>query len=721
METDQVKAENVRLPDDGVGGWLEAAGKAARPGLSLLPGWGGHLQAATRAEPPPARVILPRNPRHYARQVTRVADAAGARALVEFVRQRPIPFIGFDTEFRYDRPGVGINKKKTAYDPTSIRPFLLALAPAEPDVPGNLSYYPFVVDLRNPDVLPALAELLQLPCCFVGHYAHVELLSLLRLGLPEPGMLWDTCVCEKALHLGRNHKKYKLQPNADDADQTRAGEEAEGQDEFNYGLVPTCHRYGVVHPFGGDKERLQKSFLDHPADAPFSGEQIEYAAADALAAASLYPLQVQAATRAGILQQLVAVEMPWVATNARMQWRGVLKDQALCRRVEQAAHEHRARLQADLAAQGIANAESFVQLKAFFEARGLLDLFCRNGKVSFDKAMLAEFEGHHPVIPLLRAVRRINSLLESRILTEDFVGSDGRVHPNYTQLGTHTGRQASWGPNILGLGRVHRPLIVAPPGRGLGEVDLCQVEVGIAAAVYHDDHLVEMFNTGDVYSGMAQYFYRDELSAAARALPGAEFKRKHSSLRSRMKTCTLGIIYGLTAHGLALRLETSRADADALLRRFLGMFPTLERALAETPKFGGLCGYVSTVSGLRRYRARPSGPLTNWERNWMTNHPVQGSAAVVFKAAGNRLDRIYRRHDAWLLVPLHDAYLFEAPLESLREVADLTGRALCEAVQECFPALRPQVEMNIEHPGCWNKDGHFDSVERWLEHPTYSF
>jgi DNA polymerase-1 len=150
------------------------------------------------------------------------------------------------------------------------------------------------------------------------------------------------------------------------------------------------------------------------------------------------------------------------------------------------------------------------------------------------------------------------------------------------------------------------------------------------------------------------------------------------------------------------------------------MFPTLQKALHETPVFGALCGHVSTVSGLRRYRARQSGPLTNWERNWMTNHPVQGSAAVVFKVAGNRLDRRYRRYDAWLLVPLHDAYVFEAPLPMLTEVAELTGNVLCEAVQEYFPALRPKVEVNVQYPFCWNKDGHFDSVEHWMEDPLYS-
>jgi DNA polymerase-1 len=511
---------------------------------------------------------------------------------------------------------------------------------------------------------------------FVGHYCHAELLCLLQLDLPEPALLWDTWVCEKALHLGLGHKNYRLKPGADDAEQARADEESREEEALSNKLAAACLRYGVLHPFGGDKERLQHSFLEHPEKAPFTKEQIEYAAADAVAAAELYFPQVQAATLAGVLQHLIDVEMPWVVTNARMAWRGVRKDRALCARVKQTAGEHLAALKEFIAGHGIASPESHPQLKAFFEARGLIHLFSRDGKITFDKDMLDEVADHHPVIPPLRAARRINTLLKSRILEDEFVGADGRLHPNYTQLGTHTGRQTSSAPNILGLGRVFRPLILPEDGRGLGEVDLSQIEVGIAAAVYHDDRLVEMFNTGDVYSAMALDFYRDRLPEADRDLPHEEFKNKYKDKRARMKVCTLGIIYGLTPHGLALRLKTSEAAAGELQGRFMRMFPDLKSALADTPGYGGLRGYVETSTGLRHYRARRSGGLSSWERNWMTNHPVQGSAAVVFKAAGNRLDKLYRQYDAWLVVPLHDAYLFEAPLDALDEVAALTDRVL---------------------------------------------
>jgi DNA polymerase-1 len=168
-------------------------------------------------------------------------------------------------------------------------------------------------------------------------------------------------------------------------------------------------------------------------------------------------------------------------------------------------------------------------------------------------------------------------------------------------------------------------------------------------------------------------------------------------------------------------LGVPELEAASLQEAFLGMFPALRRGLQEAPAYGAIRGYAEAVSGLRRHRARPRAAMTSWERNWMTNFPVQGSAAVVFKAAGNRLDRFYRRYDAWLVIPLHDAYVFEAPLEALPEIGELTGRVLCESVQEYFPQLRPQGESNVAHPTCWNKEGRVDSIDRWIEDPTFTF
>jgi DNA polymerase-1 len=259
---------------------------------------------------------------------------------------------------------------------------------------------------------------------------------------------------------------------------------------------------------------------------------------------------------------------------------------------------------------------------------------------------------------------------------------------------------------------------VAPAGHGIGEVDLSQIEVGIAGAVYDDDELVTMFNSGDVYAAMAQRFF-SALPEEDLKLSSREFKFKHPELRDQMKICTLGIIYGLTPHGIAGQLGISNFKASLLQQQFMRMFPALERALDRNARLGEIRGYATTTTGLRRHRANSSVTLSNWERNWMTNHPVQGTAAALFKVAGNRLDRLYKRHGAHLILAVHDSYVFEAPLECLEEVALLTDRVLRESVEEHFPQLRPKTAINIKQPGCWNKDGHADSVDRWIDDPMF--
>ena len=684
--------------------------------MKLLPPWDERVQ---QVEPEPIihRIDygLKKSPRYYAMKTNFVDSLDDAQAMLDLALQRPLSHIGFDTEFRYDRPGVVIDKRNKAYDPRSIRPFLLSLAMAEPLDDGGGCIYSFVIDLRKPELLPVLKELFRIPICFSGHFAKVELFCLWRLGLPEPNILWDTFIFEKAQHLGRYHYKYKLPRVADDLQQIQAKERTKEKEVYGFSLVATCQRYGAAYRMETEKERLQQSFLVHSDEDQFSEEQIDYAAEDAIAACKLYPLQVQKAGQIGLLHHCETVEMAWVITNSRIEWAGVRVDEMKREEAISRISVHKERLEKNLASEyGIGNSQSHKQLAEFFRSCGLLHKFLKGGKVSFNKKILKKNVGLHPAIALLRAARRASDLLADNLLLPDFVGEDGRVRAEHRQLGTDTGRQTSRWPNFLGLDRVLRPLVIPEEGYGIGEVDWCQVEVGVAASMYGDDELVRMFNSGDVYSAMAQHFFRGDLPEEDLTISGKEFKGKHKVLRNQMKSCTLGIIYGITPVGLAQTLGTTKAKAAALQNRFMAMFPRLQEALILASQCGAIRGYAYTISGLKRYRAK-SGEATQWEKNWLNNHPVQGSAAVVFKATGNRLDKLYHQYDARIILPLHDAFIFEAPLNELEFVAGLTARVMCDTLQEYFPMLRPQVEVNISRPDCWNKEGDGNELDRWIE------
>jgi DNA polymerase-1 len=108
-------------------------------------------------------------------------------------------------------------------------------------------------------------------------------------------------------------------------------------------------------------------------------------------------------------------------------------------------------------------------------------------------------------------LRKIGRILSDKILTDELVGADGRFHPQHHQLGTETGRNSMSCPNVGGLGRSLRPLVIPDEGYGIGEADLSQIEVGIAAAIHGDRELTDMFNHGDVYVAMAKRYFAQKL------------------------------------------------------------------------------------------------------------------------------------------------------------------------------------------------------------------
>ena len=212
---------------------------------------------------------------------------------------------------------------------------------------------------------------------------------------------------------------------------------------------------------------------------------------------------------------------------------------------------------------------------------------------------------------------------------------------------------------------------------------------------------------------MAQEFFADQLTAEYQDCDSDTFKVKHKDKRDIMKQCTLGIIYGLSAFGLASRLKISELEAKQQMVKFLDMFPTLKYMMDISPKQARYRGHVSTQSGLNRYRMN-QGALNRSEKNWMINMPVQGTAAAIFKVAGNRLYQLYKPYNTKLILAVHDAFIYEAPLEHMEEVGKLTINVMVQAVIEYFPQLKPRIDLNDSQPQCWTKDGDAKSIERWI-------
>ena len=408
--------------------------------------------------------------------------------------------------------------------------------------------------------------------------------------------------------------------------------------------------------------------------------------------------------------------MPWTVTNARIIWNGVKLDLDRIEQTKQACNRHVVSLQGKLDSLGPANVNSHDQVRNLLTHLGLMNLFKNGDRISFDDKHLKAVEHLHPAIAMIRTIRRVSRLGPDKLLTGELFGADGRIHPEHRQLGTHTGRNSMRMPNLGGIPKPLRPLVIPNQGFGIGEIDLVQIEVGIAAAEFGDNELIRMFNGRDVYVEMARRFFRNSLPAEAQTISDSEFKRRYSSERKRMKIFTLATIYNITPFGLSRQLAVNEHAAADEQKRFYKLFPQLIDALEQAVAVGTIRGFAVMCSGLRRHRAAKGEP-SRWEANWLRNTPVQGSASVIFKMAGNRLDRLYQRYEARLILPMHDAFVFEAPLHQLEKVAQLTAEELKRAVQVYYPELDPQADINITEPQCWNKDGDADSLEKWSNDP----
>lgn len=645
---------------------------------------------------PDGNVTLPIDRKYYQGKVNIVKNADEARGMVELAQQLELLCIGIDGTFSC-KPLLAVDKD-LVYDICSIRPESLALTFAEL-YGGKYELYRFLVNLRDPGVLLAVQTLLHLPVSFVGYRLKNLLFCLWSCGLQEPEKVWDAEIFERGASLGKINVKRRVQ----ESHVLDMGLEARlvSHKTYELSLSRLCQRYQV--DFRGD--------LDRSPIEKQPSEDSRVAMERAVVAPVLYFRQVSRGREQGILEHMIRLEMPWVVTNARMEWTGVRVDPDRRRKILDALQVHWPARQQALAREGIANVNSDEDLKAYFQKKGLLYLFRSGGGCSFKKDTLKEYK-HLQEVALVYEARQISDLKAEKILNPKLAGADGRVHPQHRQLSAETGRQAAKYPNILGLSRLLRTVIVPEPGNGIGEVDLSQIEVGIAAAVFRDEALIQAFNTGDVYSDMAKRFYVSDLSREDLALEGRDFKIRHPEKRDLLKTCTLSLIYGGTERAMAERLRVTTAQAREIRDGFLEMFPGIAQAMAQGTSLALYRGYIYLVSGLKIYLDNElSSPA---KRRLALNYPIQGSAAVVFKAAGNRLDRLYRQFSARLLIPLHDSYIFEAPLEDLREVAELTRRVMCETVAEFFPVLRPRAEENIKHPHCWNKEGDSNAFDRWI-------
>lgn len=546
------------------------------------------------------------------------------------------------------------------------------------------------VQMDDPEQRRALDALLRFPSPYVGHDLALDLGWLFYYQLPLPHTLWDIRVAQRALELGAINATARSAACRDQSRQIQSKKDLQQaiEDRLDLGAIAGIYR-----------ERI--------ALRPIVTSML-----------AISERQREAARKNGALGHLVAVEMPWVAVNARLRFDGVRIDIARHQALLRCALDKAQKFSADLVRQGLSNPNSHDDLQQFLGKLGLLEHFPDGaGGYSFRDELLEAYQGTSPAIDLVRAYRKALSIATTQQAVSQALNPGGLVHAQHIQMGTETGRQTCKAPNLHGFDRIQKNLVIPSPGYAIGEVDYSQKEVGVAAGLSNDAELIRMYNQGDVYTQIAQRFYagRPEVAAGAEHWEIKRFREQYPRLRQQMKVVTLASIYGQEAFGLARTLGIDQALAKEFLAIFFGLFPALHHMMTVGVTQSVRRGYVELAGGLRIYLDQDPSILPSARMRIAKNYPVQGSAAVIFKSAGVRLAQAMGKYEARLLIPMHDAFVFEAPRDCFAEVTNLTAEIMVDEFRKYFPALTPQVNMNCSRPDRWIKErGYEQALEEYL-------
>ena len=277
----------------------------------------------------------------------------------------------------------------------------------------------------------------------------------------------------------------------------------------------------------------------------------------------------------------------------------------------------------------------------------------------------------------------------------------GRVHTSYAMAATSTGRLSSSDPNLQNIpvrteeGRRIRTAFVAPPGTKLISADYSQIELRVLAHVADIPQLKKAFADGlDIHAMTASEMF------------GVPIAGMDSAVRRRAKAINFGIIYGISAFGLANQLSISREEAGDYIRTYFSRFPGIKTYMEETKKAARANGYVETIFGRRCHFPRITSPNAS-ERAFMErasiNAPIQGAAADIIRRAMVRMQEALNeaKLSAKMLLQVHDELIFETRDGEIEATMKVVKRVMEKAPE---PAVKLTVPLQVDARAAMNWD-----------------
>ena len=289
--------------------------------------------------------------------------------------------------------------------------------------------------------------------------------------------------------------------------------------------------------------------------------------------------------------------------------------------------------------------------------------------------------------PLLRyrQLTKLNGTYIEGLLP--LMDAEGRVHSYFDQTGTATGRISSSEPNLQNIpvrteeGREIREAFLPREGWRIVDADYSQIELRLMAHFSGDDAMVDAFRSGqDVHARTASEIFEVPLSEVT------------GTLRSRAKAVNFGLIYGISAFGLARNTGVSRTEAQEFISRYFHRYPGVKRFMDETAESGKEKGYAVTLMGRRRYLPELKSANMNireFGKRAAMNTPVQGTAADIIKLAMVRVDEKLREEkmQSRLILQVHDELLLECPPEEVEKARGLLRECMESVIELHVPLV----------------------------------
>ena len=316
----------------------------------------------------------------------------------------------------------------------------------------------------------------------------------------------------------------------------------------------------------------------------------------------------------------------------------------------------------------------------------------KSGQYSTGEEVLEALRAKHPIVGKILAHRGLKKLLSTYVeaLPKLIHPQTGRLHTSFNQAVTATGRLSSSNPNLQNIpvrgddGKEIRKAFVPEEGCIFFSADYSQIELRIMAHLSADEHLIQDFREGrDIHAATAARVYHKPIEEISR------------DERRKAKTANFGIIYGISAFGLAERMEVSRTEAKELISSYFNTYPRVQQFIDQSIEKARSQGYILTEFGRRRYlpdiTSRNAVVRGYAERN-AVNAPIQGTAADIIKLAMIRIDQRFEREGirSKMILQVHDELNFSVWPDELDRVCHIV-------VEEMENAFAMQVPLVAEY------------------------